>query len=128
MISIFVAAFAFLILVFSSWGIARPRQLIDWIQRMTGKPFMFIAVGARVVLAIILWLAAPEARHPLVFQVMAVIAALAALGMLIVGKDRLLGIINWFTERAASVQRGWLLLGIGFGAYLLWAIWPALPF
>ena len=121
-----VVAFALLILTMSMWGLLRPDKLMALVKSIAGKPFMLVAVGARVILAIILWFAAPLARHPMVFQVLAIIALIAAFAMLIVGKERLLRMVDWWAERSATVQRGWLLLGLAFGGYLLWAIWPAL--
>lgn len=124
--AILVAAFGVLILSLSAWGVIWPQKLMDLVRGMADQPFMLMAVGSRVILAIILWFGAPLARHPLVFQIIAVVALLAAFTMLIAGKERLLRMVGWWTERSAAIQRGWLLLGLVFGGYLLWAIWPAI--
>lgn len=121
-----IAAFGLLIVALSTWGFFRPEKLMALVKGMEDKPFILIAVSSRVVLAIILWFAAPLSRHPLVFQVLAVIALIAALTMLIVGKAKLMRMVDWWIERSAAMQRGWLLLGLAFGGYLLWAIWPAI--
>lgn len=121
-----VAAFGALILGLSIWGAVQPAALFRMIKGMTDGPFMIIAVGTRVVLAIVLWFAAPESRHPIVFQVLAVLALLAAFGLLIMGKTRAVKLLDWFAEKSDAFKRLWLLLGIGFGGYLLWAVWPAL--
>ena len=120
-----VAAFGLLILALSTWGVFQPGKLMALVKSMADKPFMLIAVGTRVLLAIILWFAAPLARHPMVFQGIAIVALIAAFTMLIVGKERLLRMVDWWAERGAATLRGWMLLGLLFGGYLLWAVWPA---
>lgn len=124
--NILVAAFAVMITGLSIWGVVNPGGLVAMVRKATGPGFMLIAVGARLALALLLWFAADSARHPDVFKVLAVIAVLAAVVIMAVGKARLLKVIDWWAGQSASLQRGWLLLGIGAGAYLLWEVWPSL--
>ncbi len=124
--AIIVAAFSIMILGLSAWGIINPDALFAMVRRTTGKAFIYMAVGSRIFLAIILWLAAPVARHPIVFQVLAIVALVAAFVLLILGRDSALRLFNWFAVKSHSFQRAWLVGGLAFGGYLLWAIMPAL--
>lgn len=121
-----IAAFGLLILGLSAWGLVRPEKLMALVKGMEDKPFVLMAVSSRVILGVILWFSAPLSRHPLVFQVLAVVALIAAFTMLVAGKARLMRMVDWWIDRGTTVQRFWLLLGMLFGGYLLWAIWPAL--
>ena len=124
--AILVAAFALMILGLSIWGFVTPPALFALVRSVTGGPLMFIAVGVRVALAVLFWLAAPLARHPIVFKIFAVLALAAAAGLLLMGKDRIITMIEWWARKSTAFQRTWLLFAIAFCAYLMWAIWPAL--
>lgn len=124
--AILIAAFALMITGLSVWGVASPAGIVALVRSATGAGFMYIAVGTRVALALLLWFAAESARHPMVFKVLAVIAIIAAITIVLIGKARILKVFDWWAERSANAQRAWLLLGVGFGAYLLWAVWPVL--
>lgn len=124
--AVLVALFALMMVGLSAYGIATPTALVS-LLRLAGKgPFMLIAVGVRIILAVVLWLAAPDARHPLVFQTMAVVALMAAVVLPVFGKARMNWLIEWFAAKPAGLLRAWLLLGLAFGGYLGWAVWPAL--
>lgn len=124
--TIAIAAFALMIMGLSTWGVVNPAGLVALVRSATGAGFMYIAVGTRVALALLLWFAAESARHPMVFKVLAVVAIIAAVAILLVGKPRILKTFDWWAERSAIIQRSWVILGVGFGAYLLWAVWPVL--
>lgn len=122
--AIAVAAFGLLITSLSAWGITNPVGLINLVRGATGKPFMYLAVGSRILLAMLLWFAASSARHPMAFKVLAIIALIAAVGILLVGKERILKLVEWVAHKPASLQRSWIFLGVGFGLFLLWEVWP----
>lgn len=124
--TLIVAAFALMIAALSVWGLIRPDALVRLVRSVTGAYFMPLAVGVRLALAALLWLTAASARHPLAFQVVAIIALVAAFVIVFLGKARLMKIIDWWAESAPALQRMWLLLGTGFGIWLLWEIQPAL--
>ncbi|NNF68021.1 MAG: hypothetical protein HKM98_10985 [Gammaproteobacteria bacterium] len=120
-----VAAFAVMILTLSIWGVVSPTAIVNLVRRATGPAFMFIAVGVRIALGLLLWFAADAARHPVVFKVLAIVMFVAAITILAVGKARVLRLIDWVADQSGVAQRAWLLLGVGFGTYLLWEVWPA---
>ncbi len=126
LVAILVVAFAGLIIVLTSWGMMWPQRLAQLLRTLPDRYFMMSAVGSRVVLAVILWLAAPVARHPLVFKLLAIVALLAAGGLLLAGRERATPLIEWWAHLPVAIQRLWVSLGLLFGGYLLWAIWPAL--
>lgn len=123
---IIVAAFALMIMSLSIYGIVNTAGLIGLVRGAANKAFMTLAVGSRVLLAMLLWFSAADARHPVAFQVLAIIALLGAFVLIAAGKERSLRLMDWWTKRSAAFQRPWLVVGLAFGAYLLWEVWPAL--
>lgn len=121
-----VALFGLMMIGLSAFGTLQPIALFKLVRRAADGPFMLIAVSTRLFMALILWLAAPEARQPAVFRVLAIIALVAAFVILLVGKPKLMQMIEWWAGKPVGIQRAWILLGLLFGGYLVWAIWPAL--
>ncbi len=121
-----VALFGLMMIGLSTFGMVKPLALFNLVRRAADGPFMLIAVGVRVVMAVMLWLAAPLSRHPGVFRIIATIALIAAVAILLVGKPRIMRMIEWWARRPVNFQRAWITLGLVFGAYLVWAVWPAI--
>lgn len=121
-----VALFGLMMIGLSAYGLVSPPALFNMVRRAADGPFMLIAVGVRVLMALILWFAAPQSRHPAVFQVIAIIALLAAFAILLVGKPRIMRMIEWWATMPVGFQRAWITLGFLFGGYLVWAVLPAI--
>lgn len=113
--------FGVLILVLSLWGIYAPAKLLGMVRgvmdRSTG---LYAAVVSRLALGLALILAADASRFPHVFTVVGWIAIVAAIGLLLVGRERLRRFIAWFDRCSPTLIRLWLLLGIGFGGLLVY--------
>ena len=124
--TIFLAAFAALIASLSVWGLIQPGAIIRLIREMNERRFVTLAAGTRVLLAIMLWWAAPISRQPTVLKILAVVALLAAVAIVFAGKARAMRLVDWWTERGAGVLRVGFVLGVVFAAYLLWVVWPGL--
>ncbi|MBT8144843.1 MAG: hypothetical protein KJO55_09090 [Gammaproteobacteria bacterium] len=125
--AIAVALFAILIIVLSLWGVILPGKLISFVTGFMRNPAsVWFAAGIRLVLAALLWFSAPLSATPLVFQVLAIIAVIAAIGLVLAGHDRLLGLVERVARWPEHLLRLYILLGVLFGAFLLWSIYPAL--
>jgi hypothetical protein len=113
----------FMVLV-GAWGFLAPSRLTELIQRFATKSGLFVAVALRLLLAVVLWFAAPQSRAPLLLQVLAVLAVLAAVTLPFVGVDRYKALIDWWMRLSTMNQRLWSLLAVLFGATILWALLP----
>lgn len=113
----------FMVLV-GAWGVLAPSRLTELVQRFATKSGLLVAVAVRLLLGLVLWFAAPESRAPLLLQMLAVLAVLAAVVLPFVGVDRYKAIIDWWTKLSPTKQRLWSLLAVLFGASILWALLP----
>ncbi|KPK17832.1 MAG: hypothetical protein AMJ62_00040 [Myxococcales bacterium SG8_38] len=113
----------FMVLV-GAWGLLAPLRLTELIQRFATKSGLFVAVAIRLLLGLLLWFAAPQSRAPLLLQVLALLAVLAAVTLPFVGVDRYKALIEWWTRLSTGNQRLWSLLAVLFGATILWALLP----
>lgn len=113
--------FGVLVVLLSLWGIYSPGKLLSLVRgvmdRSTG---LYAAVVTRLVLGLALILAAEGSRFPHVFQVLGWIAIVAAIGLLVIGQERLRRFIGWFDRLSPTLIRLWLLLGIVFGGFLVY--------
>ncbi len=118
---IVVWLFGALVMLLSLWGMYTPKRLLGMVRgvmdRTTG---MYAAVVARLVLGLALILAAEASRFPHVFTVVGWIAIAAALGLMLLGQERLRRFIAWFDRFSPTLIRLWLLLGIVFGGVLVY--------
>ncbi len=102
-------------------GIASPATLLGVVRSIMNKPAMvYLAIGVRFALGVLLILAAPAALYPLVFRIIGGIAILAALGLIVMGRERIIKLVEWFAGMPASAVRAWLVFGFVFGAFLVY--------
>jgi hypothetical protein len=102
-------------------GIASPATLLRVVRSVMNTPAMvYLVVGVRLALGGVLILAAPAALFPLVFRIIGVIAIIAALALLVMGRARIIKLVEWFAGMPASAVRAWLVFGFAFGAFLVY--------
>lgn len=121
-ISGFLGVFALLMGV---WGVLVPSRLSAFVTRFGSTGGLWFAAGIRLVFGLALWFAAPAARAPLLFQVLGVIALIAAVVLPFMGVERFKRLINWWTKLSPMAMRFSSLFAVAFGAVVLWALLPA---
>jgi hypothetical protein len=118
-----LASLSLIIVLLSMYGVLRPVALTSLVQRfMSHANALWVAVAVRLLLAILLWFSAPVSHTPLTFQVLAVLAAVAAGALLIVGSSKVTRLLDWVAVWRPLAIRLWCLLGVGFGVFLLWSL------
>ena len=123
--TITLAIFAALIAGLSSWGVLFPQNLVSFVQSfMRRRDSIFVAVVARILLAALLWIVAPVSNTPTAFFVLAGIALLAAVGIAVVGLDRLQKLLEHVASWSRLAIRLQCLFGVVFGLFLIWSISP----
>ena len=112
------------IIVLAGWGIFVPEKLMTFVTSAMDKSWgIYIAVIVRLVMGSALIIVAPASLFPIVFQVLGVIAIVAAIALLLMGRERMRRFIAWFSERfSAPIIRLWLLFGVAFGGFLVYGI------
>jgi len=122
--AIALAIFSLVIVLLSAYGAFHPSNLTSFVRGFMAGLGLWAAVVARLILALLLWFSAPLSHTPMTFQVLAIIALIAAIALPIIGIQRILKLLEWVTSWRQLVIRLWCLLGVGFGGFLLWSISP----
>lgn len=120
-----LAVLGALIVGLSSWGVLFPADLISFVRTfMRRNGSIAFAVAVRIVLAVLLWVTAPASNTPTIFNVLAVIALLAAFIIAIAGSERISRLIDVLGSWPEFVTRLQSLLGVAFGLFLIWSVSP----
>ncbi len=106
----------------SAWGIVAPSNLMAVVRDVMQQSWaMSVAVGVRVLLGVALIFAAPGSKYPQTLEVLGWIAIVAAGALIVVGRERIVRLLTWAQRLPFVVVRAWMLFGIAFGAFLVWA-------
>ncbi len=101
-------------------GVASPNSAIRKIQSWSRGSRFAYAVGIRLLLGVVLIVAAPSTRFPKVVLALGIIAVGAALALLLVGKDRLDSLMQWWFNRSHVTQRLSFFVAGVFGVFLIY--------
>jgi len=112
------------VIALAGWGIFAPEKLMTFVASAMDKYWgIYIAVIVRLVLGSALIIVAPASLFPIVFLALGVIAIVAAIALILVGRERIRRFIAWWTERfSAPIVRLWLLFGVAFGGFLVYGV------
>ena len=112
------------VIVLAGWGIFSPEKLMTFVTSAVDKYWgIYIAVIVRLVLGSALIIVAPASQFPIVFQALGVIAIVAAIALLLMGRERIQRFVAWLSERfSAQTVRLWLLFGMAFGGFLVYGV------
>jgi len=112
------------VIVLAGWGIIAPEKLMAFVTSAMDKYWgIYIAVVVRLVLGSALIIVAPASLFPIVFQALGVIAIVAAIALVLMGRKRVRRFIAWWSERfSAPMVRLWLLFGMAFGGFLVYGV------
>ena len=115
--------FGVLIAVLSLWGIAEPRRLMSMVSGAVDQSWgLVLAVGVRLLLGAALILSAPVARFPLTFTVIGWVSVVAAIALMFMGRELIRQILGFFSGRSDTFVRLWVVLGVLFGGFLIYAL------
>ena len=107
-------------------GLLNPRRLVMLARRVIGGTGVGGAVAIRLLLAALLWFSAPVASTPATFRALAIVMATAAVGALVLGKDRAARLADRMAGRSPLVVRLPIVIGFAFCAFLLWSLSSAI--
>ncbi len=120
---IVVLAFGAFMCAVSLWGMLAPKKMMQLVNGVMDKEWgIYFAVIVRLLLGAALILAASGSRFPEFFEILGWIAIIAAVGILLMGRERLRRFVGWFNRLSPTVIRAWLLFGIAFGAILVYGV------
>jgi len=120
---VIVIIFGIAVGLLSIWGIIVPNKLIAMVSGVMSKPSgMYAAIVARLILGVALIISAPDSMYPAVFTVLGWITIVAAFVLPIMGRARIAALLGWFERTPKAAIRVWLLFGLMFGAFLVYAV------
>lgn len=112
-----------LVSVLSVWGCFVPDRLTKLVMRVVDQDWgIYFAVVVRLLMGAALIVAAPVSKFPVVFEVLGWIAIVAAIALILIGRERMAALIAWFVRCPAWLMRLWLLFGMAFGGFLIYGI------
>ena len=116
--------FSVFIVGICAWGAVFPTRLITFVRGFMNKGGIVAAVGVRLVLAVLLWVAAPVSHTPKVFLALAALALAAAVLIALLGTKRVLALLDRLASWPEIVLRLRCALGVAFGVFLIWSVPP----
>ena len=124
-----VVALGVTILVMAAWGMFAPDKLMALVTSTMDRHWgIYFAVMVRLVMGAALIIAAPESRFPVVFEVLGWIAIVAAVALVLMGRERVRRFMAWCAAKfSAAMIRLWLVFGIAFGGLLVYGALPVAP-
>ncbi len=117
-----LAALASLIVGLSVYGMLMPAKITVLVRSVIAGSGLWAAVSVRVLLAILLWFTAPLSHTPITFKALAAVVLASAVVLPIIGTRRLLALVDRLVSWPPWILRMQCMLGIAFGAFLLWSI------
>ena len=115
-----ITALGALIVVLGALGLVQPDRFRAMFSTMDSRSRFVFAIVIRLAIGAFLWFVADELRFPVVMRVLAVIAVMAAVGILVMGRKRLDRLVDWWLSKPDSVLRVSAVFAATFGAFLVY--------
>jgi hypothetical protein len=116
-LSLFVAALGAL-------GMVSPMRLLSIVRQFQRPAGLYAAAALRVVLGVVLFLAAPTSRSPEVVRILGIIILISGLITPLFGLERFRRLLNWWSARGPTFMRIWAGFALAFGLLLAYAVVP----
>ena len=119
---VIISVFGVLIVAMSLWGLYQPQSVVRLVRSVATSRFgMPFAVSVRVLLGFALIFAASSTPFPQIIFALGVIALIAAVGIFLMGMERINRLVDWFANASAATLRAAFVFGAAFGGFLLYA-------
>ncbi len=111
-----------LIFLLCIWGFIAPKALFKSVLDVWNRPWgIYFAIAIRIALGILFVLAAEQTRFPETIRFLGYLMVIAALLILVIGRQHTDKFINWWKDRPPTFLRVWLIFGIIFGVFIVYA-------
>lgn len=102
--------------------LVRPVLVMGLIESNGERAWIYAtAVGARVVLGLLLIQQAAQSKFPLVIEILGWFSLVAAIFLAVLGRQRFTRFLNWILEKVKPFARVGGLFAAVFGAFLFYA-------
>jgi hypothetical protein len=120
-VNLIVAFIGWIIVAIGVLGVARPHLMPTAVLGWPPELLLYITVGTRIVLGLLLFFAAPSCRLPRFTRVIGVIAFVSGIVSALIGASRLESIVQWVSARPTGIIRLLYALDIVLGALLAYS-------
>jgi hypothetical protein len=117
-VNLIVALIGWIIVAIGLLGVARPHLMPTAVLGWPPDVLLYVTVGTRIVLGLVLFFAAPSCRLPRFTRVIGVIAVLSGIVSALIGASRLELFVQWIATKPSGVIRLLYALDIVLGAFL----------
>lgn len=118
-----IAIFGLIIIALSAWGVFAPKTLAKFVLDQFDRPWgLFAAVGVRLALGTLFVMAADETRFPGAFRFLGYLMLIIAALIPLIGRQRISRLMGWFQAKPPVVLRIWLIFGLAFGGFIVYAV------
>lgn len=115
-----VAGSGVLIVLIGLFGLVSPGRFRMLFKRMTSHARFLAAIILRLGLGALLWIVADALRFPQLIRILAAISIIAAIGILIMGRERLDRLVDWWLARSDGLLRLSTFFAAAFGGFLIY--------
>jgi hypothetical protein len=120
-VNLIVAFIGWIIVAIGLLGIAQPHLMPTAVLGWPPDLLLYITVGTRIVLGLLLFFAAPSCRLPRFTRVVGVIVFVSGIVSVLVGASRLESIVQWVAARPTRIIQLFYSLDIVLGALLAYS-------
>ena len=122
-----VLGFGVVISILGAVGVLWPVRLLALVERSWKSPAtLALAAVLRVLLGVLLILVAPDSRVPVALLAIGALSILSGLSIPVLGLERIGRLIRAWQAQPPRLVRISASAALAFGAFLVWAIVPAL--
>jgi hypothetical protein len=120
-VNLIVALIGWIIVAIGLLGVARQHLLPTAVLGWSPDLLLYITVGTRIVLGLLLFFAASSCRLPRFTRVIGAIAFVSGIASALIGASRLESIVQWMSTKPSGVIRLLYTLDIILGALLAYS-------
>jgi hypothetical protein len=119
-----VLAFGWLVIGTGGWVAIQPSGLVDLANVVLRPERLWIVIGLRLTIGALMWVSAATSRTPRTLKALGALMILSGLSIPLVGLEGVRAIVEWGGGLEPIALRLVGLITIGFGAFIVWSLWP----
>jgi membrane-bound ClpP family serine protease len=99
-------------------------RLLGIVRHFQSPAGIYAAAALRIILGVVLFLAAPTSRAPEVVRILGIIILVAGLITPLFGLERFRRLLDWWSARGPAFMRVWAGFALAFGLLLAYTVVP----
>lgn len=107
--------------LFGAFAVVMPRVFRDWTGTFRAPAALRIVLLVRIIIGVLLLLAAPYCRFTIFLQVLGALVVLAGAAMPLIGRARSDKLFDWWAGQSDGTVRGMMIVTVVMGAVLILA-------